>query len=133
VSGGFVDGLFTFGVGVGACGQFADPAPEPAVVLHPVPGVVVFGVVDDPGVVALGEVVVVLGVELGAVVSGIVPGGVTPGVTVPGGICWLAPGCVVPPGWAVPGCVAPGWLTPGVDCVEGVPDVAPVPPPAGVV
>ena len=93
--GGLVDGLFTFGVG--ACGQVAEPAPDPAVVLQPVPGfgVVAFGVAEDPGVVVFG--VVALGV-VGAVVSGMVPGGVTPGVTVPGGICWLVPGWVVPPG-----------------------------------
>jgi len=98
VFGGFVDGLFTFGVGIGACGQFAEPAPDPAVVLQPVPGfgMVAFGVVEDPGVVVFG--VVELGVVGGAVVSGMVPGGVTPGVTVPGGICWLVPGWVVPPG-----------------------------------
>jgi hypothetical protein len=84
--GGFVEGLFTLGVGMGACGQLAEPAPDPAVVLQPVFGfgVVVLGVV--PGVVEFG-VAVVFGVALGAVVSGIVPGGVTPGVTVPGGIC----------------------------------------------
>jgi hypothetical protein len=86
--GGFVDGLFTFGVGIGACGQLADPAPDPAVVLHPVPGMVEEpGVVLVPGVVEFGVVEFGVTVELGAVVCGIVPGGVTPGVTVPGGIC----------------------------------------------